>query len=68
MILITNICIGTPKQCLDARVGFNAYYSLICYTNENGIQFIPEKSETFEDVKESIKNFKEEINKIKWIG
>ena len=28
-------------------------------------KLIPEKSETFEDVKESIKNFKEEINKIK---
>lgn len=50
--IITNICIGTPKQCLDARVGFNAYYSLICSTNENGIQFIPEKSETFQNFRE----------------
>lgn len=52
--IITNICIGTPKQCLDVRVGFNAYYSLVCSGKENGTQFIPEQSETFQNFKETL--------------
>ena len=48
--LSSEICIGTPKQCLNLTLSFRAYNIWICGNDHLGSQFFPKMSSSFNDL------------------